>query len=159
MIQRRNFTVAGLSASAIAALRGVGAARERQLFGGPPAADHFDSCARVCFDCQQECEACATHCADMVGRGETGHMIALETCLDCSDVCAAAAHFLARRGYFSELLYQACAEGCAAACVRCAKECEKFGNEDEKMSACGAQCRVCEKSCREMFTQTGSSGR
>ncbi len=151
MIHRREFAVAGLSAAAIALLQRSGAAEDRvPKIGSSNPADHFEPCARACSDCQRECDFCAAHCADMLGKGEQTHLVTLQACLDCAGVCGAAAHIVARHGLFSDLMCQACSE----ACSRCAKECETFGKDDEKMQACAAQCRSCEKACRDMLTHS-----
>lgn len=109
-------------------------------------AEHLRACAKACSDCQRECDACATHCAHMVHKGNKQHMTTLMTCQDCANVCATASHIVARGGPFAGLICEPCAEACA----RCAKECEKFP-DDQHMKRCGEECRRCEKACREML--------
>lgn len=151
MIHRREFTVGGLSAAAISVLGLAGHAEERTpAIGSQNPADHFEPCARACSDCQRECDFCAAHCADMVGKGEQTYVVTLQACLDCANICAAAAHVVARHGIFSALVCRACAD----ACSRCAKECETLGKGDQKMTVCADQCRMCEKSCREMVAHS-----
>ena len=40
------------------------------------------------------------------------------------------------------------------ACDRCAKECEKFP-QDQHMAACAEECRKCEKACKAMLPHVG----
>ena len=72
-------------------------------------------------------------------------MMSLRTCLDCADFCSAAAQMVARHGAFSQLI----CDSCAIACARCAAECDKHKG-DKHMEACAAECRKCEKACRDM---------
>lgn len=148
MIGRREFSVAGLSAMALAALETSASA---QKTAQKPHAqhgahdDHLEACAKACSDCQRECDSCATHCAHMLHSGKNDHITTLETCQDCADVCAAAAHIVARSGPFALQICDACAEICAG----CGKACEQFP-DDEHMKHCAEECRKCEKACRDM---------
>src|SRR5882672_4130947 len=126
MIPRREFALAGLSA----------AAQEARSAAGKPRGDHFETCAAACSDCQRECDACATHCAELLAKGERHHLSTLMTCRDCADLCSAAAHIVARHGAFAALVCQSCAE----ACLRCAKECEQHGKDDQIMIRCAQEC-------------------
>ena len=158
MIPRRDFAAAGLSAAALAALQVAGMAQERGRkpgIGSPNPTDLFEPCARACSDCQRECDYCATHCADMLGKGEQTHLVTLQSCLDCADVCASAAHIVSRHGVLSETICQAC----AVACSRCGQECEKFAKDDERMRTCAEQCRACEKACRDMVAHASRSAK
>jgi hypothetical protein len=152
MIGRREFSITGISALALAALEG-------SAFGQAPAAEKgaaagaahgkhdtmMQACAKACSDCQRACDMCSTHCAQKLVDGNKDHMTTLGTCRDCADFCATAAQIVARSGPFSAEI----CKGCAEACARCAAECEKFP-DDAHMKACAAECRKCEKACREM---------
>lgn len=107
--------------------------------------DAVARCAEACSDCARMCDSCSTHCAELLARGKDEHLKTLHTCQDCADFCVAAAQIVARRGTFSDLICQSCAEACA----RCAKECEAH-KDDRHMQACAEECRKCEKACREM---------
>lgn len=151
MINRRAFGVASLSAVALAAAQGVVFSQDK---GGDHKshAEHDDmlqACAKACSDCQRTCDMCSTHCAHMLANGEKDHATTLATCLDCADICAAAAQIAARGGPFAALICESCAEACAS----CAKECEKFPN-DKHMAMCAEECRKCEKACRAMVKRT-----
>src|SRR5262245_14570061 len=154
MIDRRQFTVTGLWAAIVSALPTAGAADERTpVIGSKNPADHFEPCARACSDCQRECDYCAALCADMIVKGDQTFLATLQTCLDCANLCAAAAQIVSRHGTFSAVVCQACVE----ACLRCAKECETLGKGDDRMAACAKQCRACEKCCREMLAHSGEA--
>lgn len=158
MIGRREFGVVGLSAVALAALEGASFAQQdrKKESGGSHHQDPYSKmlreCARACSDCQRECDSCATHCANLLAKGRKEHLGTLATCRDCADFCSAAAEIVARGGPFASLICQSCAEACA----RCAKECEKFP-DDEHMQACAKECRKCEKACREMVKHADHS--
>lgn len=113
-------------------------------------AEGLQACAKACSDCQRECDMCSTHCAHQLAAGNKEHLATLRTCQDCADICAAASQVVARGGPFSGIICVTCADACAA----CAKECEKF-SDDEHMTACAKECRVCEKACREMVKHAG----
>src|SRR5207302_8759078 len=79
MIDRRQFTVAGLWGAVLSALPLAGNADDRTpAIGNRNPADHFEPCARACSDCQRECDFCAAHCADMVGKGEQTFLVTLQ---------------------------------------------------------------------------------
>ncbi len=147
---RRDFTLLGLSAGGAAAFGGLAAAQDRP--GAKGAVGHkagdptLLTCAKACSDCQRECDGCATHCAELLQKGERDHFTTLQTCLDCADVCAAASHVVARGGPFTHLICEACIDACA----KCGAQCAKFP-ASERMKACAAECRRCEEACREML--------
>ncbi len=117
----------------------------------PPAQPHqhdeaFLKCADACNSCQRECDACGTHCAELIAQGKKEHVKTLQTCRDCGELCAAAARVTAAKGPFADLACTACAE----ACVRCGKACEQFA-DDPMMKRCADECKKCEAACREMI--------
>ena len=122
--------------------------------GGAVAADphaaHFTHCAKVCADCQLQCDLCLNHCLDLLGQGHKDHAHSARMCGDCGELCKVGAALSARH---SPLAAHAC-EACAKACDDCAAECEKF--KDQKMMVeCAAKCRECAKACREMVQHAG----
>ncbi len=148
MVGRREFGVIGLSAVAATALQGSLFAAQKPGQAAVEHKEHDDmmqKCAKACSDCQRACDMCSTHCAHKLHSGEKDHMASMATCLDCADMCAVASQVAARGGPFAATICGACAEVCAM----CAKECEKFP-DDEHMKMCAAECRKCEKACREM---------
>ena len=107
--------------------------------------EHFKECAEACSDCQRECDRCAMHCAGMLSHGKDHHMT-MQTCMDCADVCAAAAQIVSRGGPFAMEICEACAD----VCKQCAAACRKHP-DDSKMAACAKECEACEKACRSML--------
>jgi hypothetical protein len=147
MITRRYFTTAGASAGALAALAHSAFAQVNQHDHDHAVGvnEEMAHCAIACNDCQRECDSCATHCADSMKEGKTGHYDTLMTCQDCAEICSAAARSCSRGGPFATIICKACAECCAM----CAAACEKFA-DDGHMKRCADECRKCEKACREM---------
>lgn len=161
-MQRRDFTLAGLSAAAIAASQVAFAQQGERAAPQQPGkhehkgySDHFRDCAEACSDCQRECDRCAMHCATMLSHSDSSghsHHKTLQTCMDCADMCAAAAQIVSRGGPFSADICAACAD----ACRKCADACKQHG-DDPKMKACAEECEKCEKACRSMLRTTDRS--
>jgi len=154
MMGRREFGVAGISTAALLALQatGLGQGKKKKKGESSPEGHHgtIDPCAAACGACQRSCDACATHCANLLAAGEKDHLESLRTCQDCATICAAAAQIVSRSGPFADLVCTACAEACA----RCAEACEKNA-DDAHMQHCAEECRRCEKECREMLKHAG----
>lgn len=111
----------------------------------------LQTCAKACSDCQRSCDSCSTHCARLSNDGKKEHLASLMSCQDCADVCAAASQIVSRGGPFANAICSACAN----ACNQCAKECEKFPN-DQHMKSCAEECRKCEKACLGMVKHVAS---
>jgi hypothetical protein len=111
-----------------------------------PHAEHMLKCARVCGECQIECDSCFAHCKGLLTEGKKEHAKTLQTCVDCSECCSLAAKLSARSSPFAV----AACECCAKCCDECAAECEKF-KSDEHMARCAKSCRACAKECRDMI--------
>jgi len=152
MINRRQFTLSGLSTTAIAALGTAALAKDAPASTDTGSASHFDKCARACSDCQRACDACADYCAKSLTKGPAQHFDTLVSCLDCANVCSNAAQIVARRGSMADLICHACADACA----RCAHQCEHHGGNDSIMTHCAQECRKCETACREMLKHVGA---
>jgi hypothetical protein len=152
MIGRRQFALHSLSAATAAAFGAPGFAADNKQSATHEhhEDDVMSACARACSDCQRACDSCSTHCTDLLTQGHKEHAVTLGTCLDCSDFCAAASQIVSRRGPFAALI----CESCATACDHCAKECEKFP-DDQHMTACAEECRKCEKACKAMLPHVG----
>jgi hypothetical protein len=106
----------------------------------------FAKCAKACADCQVECDACFSHCKDLLTAGKKEHATTLQMCVDCAECCTLAAKLTARGSPFAG---NAC-ETCAKCCDECAAACEKF-KDDEHMARCAKVCRTCAAECREML--------
>ena len=146
MLERREFAAAGLSAIAVAALQGTSIADEPDEHRTHHRdAGRLKKCAEACSACQRECDSCGSHCAMKLKEGSAKHAETLATCQDCADICSAASQIVSRGGPFAELICNVCADACA----KCASACDKF-RDDKHMRECAAECRRCEKACREM---------
>jgi hypothetical protein len=143
MTTKRLLGVAAMAVTVLV-LGGVGASRADHH------SKHFEDCAKVCADCQVECEKNFHHCFKMVEAGKKEHAKAAHLSADCAEFCTLSAKLTARK---SELAVPAC-EACAKACDACAAECEKFKDMPE-MKACAEACKKCAASCREMVKMVG----
>lgn len=79
------------------------------------------------------------------GAGRHAEAAHIRLLLDCVQICATSADFMARG---SDLHAETCAV-CADVCERCARDCEQFG-DDRVMRACAEACRRCGEACRQM---------
>ncbi len=109
-------------------------------------AGHFNQCAKACADCLQECNSCYHHCAGLVTEGHKDHAKTMKFCVDCGEICSAAAKLAARQSMLAAILCDACAK----ACDECNAACEKFP-DDKHMAKCAKACRDCATACRDMI--------
>ena len=69
---------------------------------GPPAhaqhehAEHFLKCAKVCADCQLQCDSCFTHCLMLLADGKKEHAKTAQLCADCPECCKTCSTLCAR---------------------------------------------------------------
>jgi hypothetical protein len=102
-------------------------------------------CMEACLRCEMACLACADACL------WEGDLLALRRCirldLDCADICATTARFLARRADAETKLLRAIVEACARACATCASECNLFESDHEHCRICAEACRLCAERC------------
>jgi hypothetical protein len=101
-------------------------------------------CLDNCNDCRAACLETVAHCLALGGHHASPAHIQL--LLDCAEICATSAGFLARG---SERHAETC-DVCAEICDACAESCESMGAGDETMTRCAAACRQCADSCRKM---------
>jgi hypothetical protein len=101
-----------------------------------------EECAEECEECVEACSACVEHCIDLLAAGKPVKEC-LKSCLDCVDICDACSKVSGRNGPLAGII----ATACAAACERCAVECEKHKG-DKIMAECAEQCRKCAKDCK-----------
>ena len=100
------------------------------------------SCIEACHECEDACRTTLTHCLEKGGEHAAPDHVAL--LLDCAEICANAAAFMARGSTSHARLCALCAEVCDA----CAKSCDALG--DREMKACAETCRACARECRAM---------
>jgi hypothetical protein len=115
-----------------------------------PHHEHFLKCAKVCAECQVECDMCYHHCSGLLAKGEKEHAKTSQTCVDCAECCRLAASLSACQSPFAA----AACECCAKCCDECAAACEKYPN-DKHMTDCAKSCRDCAKECRDMIKHLG----
>lgn len=105
--------------------------------------DAMRQCLKNCSDCSAVCQETLSHCLGLGGpHAEAAHIGLL---LDCAELCAASANFMARGSSFHS---QVCGV-CASICEQCAQDCERF-DDDQTMGQCAQTCRRCAESCRKM---------
>lgn len=114
-------------------------------------AEHFMKCAKVCADCQLECDSCFKHCLTLTAGGNKEHAKTAQLCVDCAECCKACATLCARQSPLAKPMLECC-EKC---CKECAAACEKFP-DDKHMAACAKKCRDCAKECGEMLKHLSS---
>jgi hypothetical protein len=140
----RRLAFGGLAVN-MAALLFMGTAKPALGQQAPDHSAHFLKCAKMCTDCQIQCDSCFAHCKDLVTQGKKEYASTMELCVDCGECCKLAAALSARK---SPLAADAC-ECCMKACNQCAAACEKYPN-DQHMADCAKSCRACAASCKEM---------
>ncbi len=104
----------------------------------------MQSCIETCQTCHITClQMAATHCLEMGdAHAEPQHMRLM---LDCAQICATAADFMARGSAHHTHICRECAEICRA----CAASCDAL----EGMEECAAICRRCAESCDAMANE------
>lgn len=102
----------------------------------------MQKCIDACLACYRTCIATSAHCLQKGGEHvEAQHF---KLMVDCAEICQVSADFMLRGSDYAKQLGALCAEICEA----CAKDCERF--KDEEMKRCAETCRYCAASCREM---------
>lgn len=106
------------------------------------------SMAAMMQPCIDECQKCHITCLSMAtgfcltkGGAHTAPAH-IGIMLDCAQICATTADFMARGSAQHVAMCRLCADICDA----CARSCEGLAG----MEACLATCRACAKSCRAM---------
>ncbi|MGI8952227.1 MAG: four-helix bundle copper-binding protein [Chitinophagaceae bacterium] len=94
-------------------------------------------------DCATECNHCLSSCLDEQDVKMLARCIKLD--LDCAEICALTAGFVARGSEHAMHLMKECVEICDA----CAEECEKHAAMGmEHCRQCAEACRTCAEECR-----------
>lgn len=122
-----------------------------QLVAADEHGEHMLKCAKVCADCQVECDACFKHCLSLAAGGKKEHEKTAQLCADCAECCKTCATLCARQSPLAGPMLECC-EKC---CKECASACEKYP-DDKHMAACAKSCRECEKECAAMLKHVGS---
>ena len=101
-------------------------------------------------ECMEECQFCHSTCTETISyclnkggmHAEASHIRLL---MDCAQICQVAGDYMLRGSDLHGITCRACAE----VCERGARDCERFGDE-EQMKLCAQACRDCADSCRKM---------
>lgn len=107
--------------------------------------EHMLKVAKLCADCQLECDACFKHCLTLAADGKKEYAKTAQMCVDCAECCKACASLCARQSPLARHMLKCC-EAC---CKDCAAACEKFP-DDKHIAACAKICRECAKECASM---------
>lgn len=113
-------------------------------------AAQLTECAKVCADCQLECDSCFAHCLKLLADEKKEHAATAQLCADCAECCKTCATLCARQSPLSRHMLECCAK----CCEQCAEACAKFP-DDEHMAKCAKSCQECAKHCRETLKQLG----
>jgi hypothetical protein len=101
-------------------------------------------------DCAQACTA--DNAADL-GEHSLGELVrCIRLCLDCTDVCAAAAAVTSRLVSYDPSVLRPLLESCVAICRSCGDECEQHAAMHAHCRVCAVACRRCEQACVELLT-------
>jgi Domain of Unknown Function (DUF326) len=107
-------------------------------------------------DCAQACIADTD--ADL-GEQNVAEMVrCIRLCLDCADVCAAAAGVTSRLAGYDADVTTPLLHACVAICKSCGEECERHARMHEHCRVCAEACRRCEQACRELLDALQISG-
>ena len=104
-------------------------------------------------DCAQACTA--DNAADL-GESNLADMVrCIRLCLDCTDVCTAAAAVTSRLVEYDPGVLRPLLESCLAICRSCGDECERHAAMHAHCRVCEQACRRCEQACRELLAALG----
>ena len=99
-------------------------------------------------DCAQACAADTT--ADLGEHNLADLVRCIRLCVDCTDVCAAAAAVTSRLVEYDPDVLRPLLESCVAICVSCGDECERHAQMHAHCRVCAEACRRCEQACRAL---------
>jgi hypothetical protein len=75
----------------------------------------------------------------------------IRVALDCADACEMTGRIAIRQSAPVIRLIRGVIEGCAAACLACAEECERHADDHEQCRLCAEVCRRCKTACDEFL--------
>ena len=99
-------------------------------------------------DCAQACTA--DNAADLGEHNLADMVRCIRLCLDCTDVCTAAAAVTSRLVDYDPDVLRPLLESCVAICSSCGDECERHAAMMAHCRVCAEACRRCEQACREL---------
>ncbi len=101
-------------------------------------------CIQLCHDCHAVCLHVIGHCVELGGRHAAPDHIRL--LMDCAQICATTADYMAR----GSSLHARMCSFCSEICRRCAERCEQLRGEDPVVTQCAELCQRCAESCEQM---------
>jgi hypothetical protein len=125
----------------------------RQMLDTYPHAVNVDaSTLATAIDAMTDCaQACITDTDADLGEQNVTEMIrCIRLCLDCADVCTAAAGVTSRPAGYDADVTKPLLQACVAICKSCGDECERHAHMPH-CQVCAEACRRCEQACRELL--------
>jgi hypothetical protein len=107
-------------------------------------------------DCVQACIADTD--ADLAEHDVAAMVTCIRLCLDCADVCAAAAAITSRPSSSGPDVVGPLLESCVASCKSCGDECERHASMHEHCRICAEACRRAEQASRELLNAMNPRG-
>jgi uncharacterized protein DUF326 len=119
----------------------------------PTALDVDEGVLAAAIDAITECaQACiADTDADLSEQNVAEMVRCIRLCLNCADVCTAAAGVTSRPADCDANVTKPLLEACVAICRSCGDECERHARMHEHCRVCAEACRRCEQACRELL--------
>lgn len=112
-------------------------------------ADVLARCIDACYECAQDCTACAD--SDLAEDDVVDLVKCVRLDLDCADLCVATGRVVGRQTEYDANVTRAALEACVASCRACGDECERHADHHEHCRICAVSCRACEKACRDLL--------
>jgi Domain of Unknown Function (DUF326) len=125
----------------------------RQMLDTSPRAVNVDaSTLAAAIDAMTDCaQACiADTDADLGEQNVTEMIRCIRLCLDCADLCTAAAGITSRPAGYDADVTKPLLQACVAICKSCGDECERQAHMPH-CGVCAEACRRCEQACRELL--------
>jgi hypothetical protein len=107
------------------------------------AIDAMNDCAQACA-ADNAADLSEPHLADMAR--------CIRRCMDCADVCTAAAAVTSRLVEYDPRVLRPLLESCVAVCRSCAEECERHAPRHAHCRVCAEACRRCETAGQALLT-------
>ena len=78
-------------------------------------------CAKVCNDCQLQCDSCFKHCLTLLDDGKKEYAKLAQLCADCAECCKTCSTLCARQSPLTRPMLECCAK-CCDECARGLRE-------------------------------------
>lgn len=123
---------------------------EATTMQGHHMSEDMQRCIQLCHDCQAVCTEMIGHCLQLGGRYAAPDHIRL--IMDCAQLCATTADYMARGSSLHDRMCGLCAE----ICQLCAESCDRLAGEDQALKHCAELCRRCAGSCERMASKVAA---